>query len=132
LIVLDASAALDYLVDGGTNGDWVRERLEDEAELAAPHLIDLEVLSGLRKRVLRSELSARRAGEAVRDFGDLGLTRYSATELMPRIWALRRTLTPYDAAYVVLGEALPAMLVTTDARLARSHGHAAEIAMPPA
>ena len=50
---------------------------------------------------------------------------------MPRIWALVATLTSYDAAYVVLGEALPAALVTTDARLARSHGHTAEIITPP-
>ena len=75
-----------------------------EEELAAPHLIDLEVSSGLRQRVLRTELGARRADEALRDFSDLPLIRYPATELMPRIWALVATRTSYDAAYVVLGE----------------------------
>ena len=40
---------------------------------------------------------------------------------------MRQMLTPYDAAYVALSEALGVALVTTDLRLARSHGHEAEI-----
>ena len=44
---------------------------------------------------------------------------------------MRWNLTAYDAAYVALAEALDAPLVTTDARLARSSGHAAAIESPP-
>jgi predicted nucleic acid-binding protein len=76
------------------------------------------------------EVSVPRANTAFNDFADLALVRYPATEFLPRIWALRSTLTPYDAAYVALSEALEAKLVTTDARLARSHGHRAEIVSP--
>ncbi|MDZ4369964.1 MAG: hypothetical protein U1C74_00890 [Phenylobacterium sp.] len=43
------------------------------------------------------------------------------------IWAHRSTLTAYDAAYVTLSELLDAPLVTTDAKLARAHGHRARI-----
>ena len=41
---------------------------------------------------------------------------------MGRVWDMRENLTAYDAAYVVLAEALNAPLVTTDARLARAPG----------
>ena len=130
-MVIDASAAFDYLVDDGPNGRWVREILEGEAELAAPHVIDLEVTSVLRRRVLRSELPPRRARDAIADFSDLALIRYPATDFLPEIWALRSSLNPYDASYVVLSEALLVPLVTTDVRLARSHGHTAAIVSPP-
>ena len=128
--MLDASAAFDYLLAGEPDGEWVRRLVEGEAELAAPHVIDLEFTSALRRRVDRGEVSVARANAAFTDFADLALSRYTATELLPRIWVLRSALTPYDAAYVALSEALEVKLVTTDSRLARSHGHGAEIVSP--
>ena len=125
--MLDASAAVDYLIDGGPSGDWVRETIETEADVAAPHLIDLEVLSSLRKRLTRQEVTRAQAGKALWDFGDLALVRYPATDLIGRIRNLRSRVTPYDGAYIALSEALGVALVTTDWRLARSHGHKAEI-----
>jgi predicted nucleic acid-binding protein len=129
-MVLDASAAFDYLLEDGPSGDWVRDVVKDEAELAAPHVIDLELVSVLRRRVLRKELKPSRARDALLDFSALALVRYPMTAFLPRIWGLRSSLTPYDAAYVVLSEALAATLVTTDRRLARSPGHRAEIIAP--
>src|SRR5262245_6855384 len=129
-MILDASAAIDYLVEERPYGEWVREHVAREPEFAAPHLIDLEVASGLRKAVGRSGLSERRARAALADFAEFALARYPLTPLLPRIWRLRSSLTPYGAAYVVLSEALDATLLTTDARLARSHGHRAEILAP--
>ena len=129
-MVLDASAALDYLVEEGPVGDWVREIVEREAEFAAPHLIDVEVASALRSLVVRREVSEGRARDALTDFGEFALVRHPLTEWLPRIWALRTSLSAYDAAYVVLSEALDSPLVTTDVRLARSHGHRAEIHAP--
>ena len=61
MIVLDASATVDYLIDAGEQGEWVRETIEAEARVAAPHLIDLEVLSTLRKRLVREEVTEARA-----------------------------------------------------------------------
>jgi predicted nucleic acid-binding protein len=127
LIVLDASAAIDYLVDGGERGDWVRERLPRGASLVAPHVIDLEVVSGLRRLLASADVSRRQAEDGLTDFGELRLTRYPATIFIDRIWRLRAMLTPYDAAYVALGEAVGAPLLTTDSRLARAHGHRAAI-----
>jgi predicted nucleic acid-binding protein len=42
--------------------------------------------------------------------------------LLARCWELRHNLTPYDAAYVALAEALDVALVTADARLSRASG----------
>ncbi len=44
-----------------------------------------------------------------------------------RIWELRQNVTAYDAAYLVLAEALRAPLVTCDRALASSHGHRATV-----
>jgi predicted nucleic acid-binding protein len=129
-LILDASAALDFLVEEGSRGRWVRQMVAQEAEFAAPHLIDVEVASGLRKALARRDLSERRASDALKDFRDFALTRYPVTGLLQRIWTLRGSLTPYDAAYVALAEALDDALVTTDRRLARSRGHRAEIIAP--
>jgi predicted nucleic acid-binding protein len=127
LIVLDASAAIDYLVDGGERGEWVAERLAREASLVAPHVIDLEVVSGLRRLLASADVTRRQAENGLTDFAELNVTRYPVTIFLDRIWRLRSVLTPYDAAYVALGEALGSPLLTTDARLARAHGHQAAI-----
>jgi predicted nucleic acid-binding protein len=42
--------------------------------------------------------------------------------MLPRIWELRDNVTPYDAAYVALAEALDAPLLTADARFAAAPG----------
>jgi len=46
---------------------------------------------------------------------------------LPRIWELRESLTAYDAAYISLGEALDAPVLSCDRKLARSHGHHARV-----
>jgi predicted nucleic acid-binding protein len=38
--------------------------------------------------------------------------------LLPRVWALRRNFSAYDAVYVALAEVLEATLLTHDRRLA--------------
>jgi predicted nucleic acid-binding protein len=126
-LVLDASLVVDLLIDGGDRGAWAREWISRAGRLHAPHVLDLEVVAALRNRAARGELSRRRAVDALADFGELPVERYPATPLLERIWELRDRLTPYDAAYVSLAEALALPLVTTDDRLARAGGHGAEI-----
>jgi predicted nucleic acid-binding protein len=55
------------------------------------------------------------------------VVRYPHQDLLQRIWELRASLTAYDGAYVALAEALDAPFLTCDSKLARSHGHRAEI-----
>jgi predicted nucleic acid-binding protein len=88
--------------------------------LHAPHLIDLEVSQVLRRYVRAGVISERRGVEALSDFVDFPIARYPHFVLLDRIWQMRNVLTAYDAAYLVLAEALDAPLVTRDHALARA------------
>ena len=126
MIVLDASATVELLL-GTPAGTTVAARVRAASSLHAPHLLDLEVLSVLRRLVRAGQVKAAEAGRALVDLRDLGIERYGHEELAGRIWTLRDALTSYDAAYVILAEALDAELWTTDARLAAARGHRARI-----
>jgi predicted nucleic acid-binding protein len=130
LIVVDAAAVVDLLIDEGASGAWARSRIAADPSVHAPHLVDLEVAAAVRNRVLRGALTADRGQVALLDLADLPLTRYPATRLLGRIWQLRDAVTAYEAAYVALAEALGAPLLTTDRRLAGSTGHTAVIETP--
>lgn len=125
MIVLDASAAVEWAL-GTRTGDAVRARLVAErGALHAPHLIDLEVTQAFRRLVAVGVLDAVRAEEALTDVGDLALVRHAHSPLLFRIWELRDSLTVYEAAYVALAEILEAPVVTCDRRAASSRGHRA-------
>jgi predicted nucleic acid-binding protein len=127
VIVLDASAAVDWLLQTSA-GKNIEKRIYLRNEtLHAPHLFDLEVTQVLRRLALQGLIPVHRIDEAVRDLLDLRLTRYPHGMLVPRIWQLRHNFSAYDAAYVVLAEKLGAVLVTRDARLASASGHAASV-----
>ena len=127
MIVLDPSAAVDWLLQTPA-GQHIEKRLYARNEtLHAPHLIDLEITQVLRRLASQGLVSVRRADEAVRDLLDLRITRYPHLVLLPRIWQLRRNFSAYDAAYIVLAEKLGAAIVTRDARLASASGHAAQV-----
>jgi predicted nucleic acid-binding protein len=118
LIVLDASAAVDWLLQSAA-GQKIEERIYSRGEsLHAPHLLDLEVVQVLGRLVRESEVSAQRAEQMIRDFLDLRLTRYPHEVFLSQIWRLRNNFPAYDAVYVLLTEELGATLVTRDARLA--------------
>jgi predicted nucleic acid-binding protein len=121
VLVVDASVLAVALADDGPDGDLARARLRDD-ELAAPELIDLEIVSVLRRQHSGGALDARRAQLALDDLEDLPMHRASHRPLVRRCWELRENMTPYDAAYVALAEALDAALVTADARLAHAPG----------
>ena len=127
MIVLDASAAVDWLLQT-SSGERIEKRIYARSEtLHAPHLLDLEVTQVLRRLTQQGVVSGARADEAVRDLVDLRVTRYPHLVLLPRIWQLRHNFSVYDAAYIVLSENLGAPLITRDGRLASSSGHGATI-----
>lgn len=130
MIVVDASAVVDSLLDEGARGEWVRRELKGRDQLHAPQLIDYETLAVTREKILRSEISIDRAQGAITDFASLRIRRYPPLAFLSRALELRDTVTAYDAFYVALAEALDCPLVTSDLRLARSRGHDAEIRSP--
>lgn len=121
MIVVDAGVIATAVTDDGPDGDAVRRRLLGE-DLAAPELIDLEVVSVLRRLTSARQLTASRAGHALTDLGDLPLHRVGHRQLLGRGWELRDNLTIYDAAYVALAEALDVPLLTADRHLSRAPG----------
>ena len=127
MIVVDASALVPALLAEAGSKGLIDRLLADDSDLHAPHLIDIEVVSVLRKVTIQGAVDRRRAELALRNLHDLHLTRHAHALQLPRLWALRSNLSPYDAAYVALAEFLDAPLVTRDRRLAAAPGHAARI-----
>ena len=127
MIVLDASAAVDWLLLTPA-GRTIENRLYSHNEtLHAPHLLDLEVAQVLRRLSRQGVITLRRADEAVQDLLDLRINRYAHYVFLARIWALRHNFSSYDAAYIGLAEALGATLVTRDRRLAGTTAHRAKV-----
>jgi predicted nucleic acid-binding protein len=117
-LVIDASAAVEYLLKTAL-GEQVR-RLLGGAELAAPELLDIEVLAVLRREVLRRALSAERAEEAVADLCLWGIQRLTHRPLLLIAWSVRNNVSAYDALYVAAARAVEGALVTADGPLSKA------------
>ena len=123
--IVDASAVVSALTDGGDPGERARTKLT--GSLVAPHLIDIEVVSAMRGFVRRGAFGASQAQSTLADFLRLRLTRAPHRQLLPRIWELRDNLSAYDSTYVALAEVWGAPLLTADRRLASAPGVRCEI-----
>lgn len=121
MIVVDASILVTALADDGADGDRHRQRLAGEL-LAAPHLIDVEVLSAWRRLAKAGRLDDRRVSFARNDLRSLPIRRVPHGALLDRCWELRSNMTAYDAAYVALAELIDVTLLTADAKLAAAKG----------
>lgn len=126
MIVVDASLALDLALVT-PESEALLGRIRAAGALAAPEVIDLEILQALRRQVRLKTIGPARANAALDLFGSLPIERYSHQPLAPRIWALRENLTAYDAAYFALSELLQAPLWTRDAKYLSAQLHSAKI-----
>jgi len=127
VIVLDASGAVDWLLQTPI-GTQIGQRLLAHGEsLHAPHMIDLEVVQALRRLTKDGTITARRADESIQDLLALRINRYPHFIFLHWIWLHRNNLSAYDACYVALAEKLGATLITRDSRLASNAGHAVKI-----
>ena len=127
MIVLDASALVELLLNTAT-GRTIAARIADPAlGVHVPHLADIEVAQALRRYAKDGELDAAEAAAALEDLRALDLQRHSHEPLLERVWELRHNLSAYDAVYVALAEVLDTVLLTCDGRLARAPGVARRV-----
>jgi predicted nucleic acid-binding protein len=127
VIILDASAAIEWLLRTQTGIKIDKRIFSPQVPLHALHLLDVDVAQVLRRYVRDKTITAQRGQESLEDLGDLPLNRYPHDFLIPRVWELRATLTAYDAIYVALAELLDAPLLTCDGRIASARGHHANV-----
>jgi predicted nucleic acid-binding protein len=90
--------------------------------LAAPHLIDPEFLSVMRKLTLRRPEQTKAIERVLLEFRHLPIARFEHEPLGWDAWAWRDELTAHDAMYVALARELRVPLVTADEKLARAAG----------
>lgn len=129
VIVVDASCLYEVLVDSD-RAEMIRARLAGESDQAAPHVLDIEVFSLIRRDRLSGHLDETAARLAVEDLRSWPGERYGHRALLARAWDLRHTVRGWDAAYVALAEVLGATLLTLDQRLANATGPTCIIEVP--
>jgi predicted nucleic acid-binding protein len=127
MIVVEASAMADALLDDGPAGDVARAELHSDPHWVAPPHLLIEVLSVIRGMALGGKLSPARAQEAIDTLPSLVVEEVTVAPLLDRMWQLRGNVPAYDAAYVAAAESVGCPLVTSDNRLAKANGVRCEI-----
>ena len=128
-VVVDASAIVEIFVGRAPDPELRRTALVDD--LAAPELIDIEILAALRRLERLGRLRPEQAARAAERIADAPIARATHRPLVHRVWQRRPSITASDAAYVALAEQLQVPLITCDAKLAGSNGHDARIVAYP-
>jgi predicted nucleic acid-binding protein len=116
--VIDASAAVEYLLRTQL-GLKLADAIEG-AFLLAPELLDVEVLSVLRRAVLRKQLQEHRAALVLEDLIDWPVERIPHASLVQEAWRHRHNVSAYDAFYVAVARLYDATLLTADGPLTRT------------
>ena len=116
--VIDASAAAEYLLR--TPLGLKLADLIAGAFILAPELLDVEVLSVLRRAVLRQQLAEQRAWLALADLLAWPIDRIAHTALLREAWQHRHNVSAYDAFYVAAARIYDASLLTADGPLTRA------------
>jgi predicted nucleic acid-binding protein len=128
-VVVDSSAIISVLVDGGLHGAWAEQLVADHV-LYAPHLLPVETTNVLRRLELSHHLATADANAALEDLMQLAIELLPFEPFVERVWELRQTVTSYDAWYVAVAEALDFPLATLDERLANSNGPRCRFLLP--
>lgn len=118
--IIDASVAVECLLETAV-GRSVRQMIAHE-EVAAPTLLDAEVLAALRKGAQQGRVTTPQAERAIEDLIAWPIDRVPNRELLPLAWRYRHNVTAYDALYVALANSLGAPLLTIDGPLSRASG----------
>jgi predicted nucleic acid-binding protein len=128
-LVVDSSFVVAALVDAGEVGTWADHLLATD-DLAAPHLMPVEVANVLRRAAAAGQISADAAALAHADLLSLRVELFAYEPFATRVWELRESVTAYDGWYVALAESLGAGLATLDLRLTKAGGPRCAFATP--
>ena len=128
ILVVDASVVVDLI------GRFRPQSIEallwaEDTALAAPELLDVEVLQALRRLDQDGAIPPSRT-QMVELLQALRIRRFRHHYLLDGIWSLRKNLTAYDAAYVALARLLGGTLVTRDEKLAGAPGLDVRVEIP--
>ena len=118
--VIDCSALVRALADESPKGEAVRSRLTNELALAAPSLLDYELMSALPGMIRGGKLTPRQMGRVINSYKALNVARRETMIMWERVRDLNHNISAYDAQYVALAEAFELPLITCDARIKRS------------
>lgn len=129
MLVVDASCLFEVITEGSL-AEKTRQTLVASEELAAPSIIDVEVVGLLRRDALLGGLESGRAEIALAELNDWPGERVPLRALNTRVWQLRYNVRTWDAYYVALAEYLGAPLVTLDRRLASAVGPECDVIVP--
>jgi predicted nucleic acid-binding protein len=121
MIVLDASVVVELLTNG-ILADSIRNELAGRDEsFIGPHLIDVEVMSAMRRLAAGRQIDRHRSAQFLAGLATLPAERYSHMPLIGRIWELRHNFSAYNATYIALAEATGSVLYTCDEKLRSGH-----------
>lgn len=126
-VVLDASVVLRATTDRSTAASsWLARVEEEEVEASWPDLVFVEVANAAASLLRAGRITAKNASAVLAFTLAAPVRATSVLELVVPALAVAtaRSLSVYDACYVVLAEATDAALVTADRRLAAATAHA--------
>jgi predicted nucleic acid-binding protein len=119
--VVDAPAVVELLL-ASARGRSVAIALERFRFIHAPAHLDAEVLSALGRLHRAGQMSAGDVADRLADLQHATIRRHPLAGLLTGAWARRERHRLADALYVELADALGALLLTTDSRLATAAG----------
>ena len=120
--VVDASVLIFALTSRSPDAEALGDRVR-QLDTHAPHLIDAECGSSLRRLVRSGEITPNQGFSALRTTRTMVDFRHDHDAALGDLaWGLRDRMSFYDALYVSLAARLDVLLLTSDGRLARAHG----------
>ena len=117
--VIDASAAYEVLRRTDI-GFQVIDLVDYTARMLAPQLIDIELVSTLKKELSLHGVTADEVFEFIEEFESWHIDLFPMPPNL--VWPWVANLSAYDACYVVLAQDLEMPLITCDKKLANAPG----------
>ena len=122
--VVDASVVVDFLapMEDSVGSERFMRGLSwpEPITLVAPDIVFLESANALRNLALRRVISRQRADRAAVALVRMPIASVPCSSVVEGAWALSRTVTAYDGAYLSLARGLDVNYVTKDRPAARA------------